>query len=47
MNKKTKISIDYHKCGDGVGVDPRDTNFCYQIFNFSITALVIFSMISL
>jgi NAD-dependent dihydropyrimidine dehydrogenase PreA subunit len=31
MNKKTKISIDYSKCGDGKGVDPRDCCKCLQV----------------
>jgi len=31
MNKKTKISIDYGKCGDGIGVDPRDCCKCLQV----------------
>ncbi|MHA1308417.1 MAG: 4Fe-4S binding protein [Candidatus Heimdallarchaeota archaeon] len=31
MGRKTKIIIDYTKCGDGVGVDPRDCVKCLQI----------------
>ncbi len=31
MNKKTKISIDYRKCGDGTGVDPRDCCKCLRV----------------
>jgi NAD-dependent dihydropyrimidine dehydrogenase PreA subunit len=31
MSKKTKISIDYNKCGDGTGVDPRDCCKCLQV----------------
>jgi NAD-dependent dihydropyrimidine dehydrogenase PreA subunit len=31
MGRKTKIIIDYTKCGDGVGVDPRDCAKCLQI----------------
>jgi len=30
MIKKTKIIIDYSKCGDGVGVDPRDCCKCLK-----------------
>ena len=28
---KTKITIDYTKCGDGVGRDPRECRKCLQI----------------
>jgi len=28
---KTKIDIDYSKCGDGVGVDPRSCGRCLQV----------------
>jgi len=31
LNKKTKIKIDYKKCGDGIGVDPRGCCKCLQI----------------
>jgi len=27
---KTRITIDYKKCGDGVGVDPRDCCACLR-----------------
>ncbi|MHB1347640.1 MAG: 4Fe-4S binding protein [Candidatus Humimicrobiaceae bacterium] len=30
MGKKTKIIIDHSKCGDGVGVDPRDCCKCLR-----------------
>jgi NAD-dependent dihydropyrimidine dehydrogenase PreA subunit len=29
--RKTKIIIDYTKCGDGVGVDPRECTKCLKI----------------
>jgi NAD-dependent dihydropyrimidine dehydrogenase PreA subunit len=28
---RTKITIDYHRCGDGVGVDPRECNACLRV----------------
>ena len=31
LGKKTSISIDYTKCGDGIGVDPRDCCKCLQV----------------
>jgi NAD-dependent dihydropyrimidine dehydrogenase PreA subunit len=31
MLKKTKITIDYFKCGDGIGVDPRDCCRCLRM----------------
>ena len=31
MARKTKIIIDYMKCGDGVGVDPRECTKCLKI----------------
>ncbi|MDZ7837603.1 MAG: 4Fe-4S dicluster domain-containing protein [Actinomycetota bacterium] len=31
MRRKIKISIDYHKCGDGAGIDPRDCCRCLRV----------------
>ena len=31
MGRKTKITIDYSKCGDGIGVDPRECAKCLKI----------------
>ncbi|NHJ04266.1 MAG: 4Fe-4S dicluster domain-containing protein [Candidatus Heimdallarchaeota archaeon] len=31
MGRKTKITIDYFKCGDGVGLDPRECSKCLRI----------------
>lgn len=31
MGRKTKITIDYLKCGDGVGLDPRECSKCLRI----------------
>ncbi|MCJ7760380.1 hypothetical protein MUP59_04470 [Candidatus Bathyarchaeota archaeon] len=28
---KSKISVDYSKCGDGAGVDPRDYGKCLRV----------------
>ena len=30
MGRKTKITIDYTKCGDGIGVDPRECTKCLK-----------------
>jgi len=30
MTKKTKITIDYSRCGDGNGIDPRGCCKCLQ-----------------
>ncbi len=31
MKGKTRIIIDYSKCGDGAGVDPRDCGECLRV----------------
>ena len=31
MARKTRIIIDYTKCGDGVGIDPRECTKCLKI----------------
>ena len=31
MTRKTKIKIDYQKCGDGKGIDPRSCAKCLKI----------------
>jgi NAD-dependent dihydropyrimidine dehydrogenase PreA subunit len=39
MKKKIKISIDYAKCGDGIGVDPRYCCKCLQVCSPAIFLL--------
>ncbi len=31
MKGKTRIRIDYSKCGDGIGRDPRDCGLCLRV----------------
>lgn len=31
MKGKTNISVDYTKCGDGTGIDPRECGKCLRI----------------
>jgi ferredoxin len=31
MKGKTRITVDYSKCGDGAGVDPRSCGACLRI----------------
>lgn len=31
MSKKNKIIIDYNKCGDGKGIDPRECGICLRV----------------
>ena len=28
--RRTRIHIDYHRCGDGIGVDPRECGLCLR-----------------
>ena len=39
MKKKTKITIDYSRCGDGNGVDPRECGKCLRICDPAIFLL--------
>ena len=31
MKKKTEIKIDYSRCGDGIGTDPRECAKCLNV----------------
>ena len=39
MKGKTRITIDYTKCGDGAGVDPRECGVCLRVCDRAVFLL--------
>jgi len=33
---RTKITVDYSKCGDGVGIDPRTCGKCLDVCDIAV-----------
>ncbi|MBN1836043.1 MAG: 4Fe-4S binding protein [Spirochaetales bacterium] len=31
LRRRTRIEIDYQRCGDGIGVDPRECGLCLRV----------------